>query len=435
MWGLLEKKNPIHKIFQSNKSEVFKTVVSENDCLFNTFNKNTFLSSQSWSNQSQTYSYNSKMMDLTTSKLTFGSSPFIVVAMENYSIHCLYADTLREVAEDSISFAWSDSQNDQRSKMFCWGPQIAAVDMTWMGQMMIQVDTRGQLYAYRLTFLHQDQTVSLYPELHILTLLEYCIVTGYDYIDIMLNIKVQFLESLIDRLTENFNRQPSPVQQYYYVNFLTMKTNLYRLSISGQSKAHDLTSLLMLHSILITFKSLLRPSDLSCHDKGPAESLALVLSESVPDVDKVLLNLDAKDFTVEPTTLQSLQQLIQWVADLALNILAKLPDNRSILGSTKNQGVMYFFSGDANHFIFFENDNFNRILFFSQQYEISKDIVALNSIRELLVMIRIWGLLKPQCLPIFLRSADNLDILATLFRTLTRLALSPNEPDEMLLGL
>lgn len=60
--------------------------------------------------------------------------------------------------------------------------------------------------------------------------------------------------------------------------------------------------------------------------------------------------------------------------------------------------------------------------------------MALNSIRELLVMMRIWGLLKPQCLPVFSRSAENLDILATLFRLLTRLALNPHDPDELLLG-
>lgn len=99
---------------------------------------------------------------------------------------------------------------------------------------------------------------------------------------------------------------------------------------------------------------------------------AVILSESVVlDVDKVLVNLEAKDFTVEPSTLQSLQQLIQWIADLALNILAKLPENRSFLNSNK--------SGDLS------------------------DIMALNSIRELLVMIRIWGLLNKQCLPFFSR--------------------------------
>lgn len=66
----------------------------------------------------------------------------------------------------------------------------------------------------------------------------------------------------------------------------------------------------------------------------------MVLSESVPaDIDKVLLGLEAKEFTIESSTLQSLQQLIQWVADLALNILAKLPDNRGMIGMTRNCGV------------------------------------------------------------------------------------------------
>lgn len=46
------------------------------------------------------------------------------------------------------------------------------------------------------------------------------------------------------------------------------------MSPSSQMRASDLTSLLMLHSIATAFKSLLRPSDLTSHDKGPAESLA-----------------------------------------------------------------------------------------------------------------------------------------------------------------
>lgn len=79
----------------------------------------------------------------------------------------------------------------------------------------------------------------------------------------------------------------------------------------------------------------------------------MVLSESVPaDIDKVLLGLEAKEFTVEITTLQSLQQLIQWVADLALNILAKLPENKGMVAATRNNGVsqkigliLYFYLG------------------------------------------------------------------------------------------
>jgi len=53
-----------------------------------------------------------------------------------------------------------------------------------------------------------------------------------------------------------------------------MYCNVFRMTVNGQARASDLTSLLMLHSIATAFKSLLRPSDLTSHDKGPAESLA-----------------------------------------------------------------------------------------------------------------------------------------------------------------
>ncbi|EFN76003.1 Mediator of RNA polymerase II transcription subunit 16 [Harpegnathos saltator] len=110
--------------------------------------------------------------------------------------------------------------------------------------------------------------------------------------------------------------------------------------VSGQSKAGDLSSLLMIHSVATAFKSLLRPSDMISHDKGPAESLtAVIITDVITDVDKVLLHLDPKEFTVEPSTLQSLQQLIQWVADLALNVLARLPEQRMQI---KTGGVRFF---------------------------------------------------------------------------------------------
>lgn len=173
--------------------------------------------------------------------------------------------------------------------------QIAAHDISSMGHILMAVDTQGQLFSYKVSYPHHDTTGCQATISYVVSLLEYCIVVGYDALDIFLTLKTQHLDSIVDRLTENFTRQPSSVQQYYYVNFLTMKTNLYRLvlpvpfyhyrnnfgilfslSIPGQSKAHDLTSLLMLHSILIAFKSLLRPSDLTSHDKGPAENLASI---------------------------------------------------------------------------------------------------------------------------------------------------------------
>ncbi|XP_062546940.1 mediator of RNA polymerase II transcription subunit 16 [Armigeres subalbatus] len=379
-WELNEESTPIHKLFQNNKNEPFKTLV--------------------WASKNH-YMYNSKVIKVTTTKLNFLSNSFIYLAMSDNSIHCLQRESFKRLTCTNVVSI--RDPNDHSSKQIRLGIKIGAIDVTNLGHLFVTLDTFGQLYVYRCNFMCQDQLGTPALIVQTVNLLEYCLVTGLDSLDILLTLKTQILENVLERLTENFHKQPPSVQQYYYVNFLTMKIALYRLSISGQQKAHDLSNLLILHSILIAFKSLLRPSDLTSHDKGPAENLAMVLSESVPDVDKVLLNVEAKEFTMERPTLQSLQQLIQWVADLALNILAKLPESRSFM-SNKSQG-----------------------------YDISKDLIALNSIRELLVMIRIWGLLNPQCLPVFSRSADNLDILGTLFRLLTKLSLNPNEPDDLLL--
>lgn len=78
------------------------------------------------------------------------------------------------------------------------------------------------------------------------------------------------------------------------------------------------------------------------------------------------------------------------------------------------------------------------IYYFALQYELLKDHKALNTVRELLVIIRIWGLLRPSCLPVFLRSADNLDVLALLFCLLSKLV-QPNgdtqqQVDDGLIG-
>lgn len=124
------------------------------------------------------------------------------------------------------------------------------------------------------SFFPQNQMINAQQISYVASLLEYSMVAGVDYLDVILASRIANYDAIIERINENFNRQPPTFQQYYYVRFLTLKTNLYRFSAHGQGKAHDLSCLLILHSILIAFKNLLRPSDMTCHDKGPAENLA-----------------------------------------------------------------------------------------------------------------------------------------------------------------
>lgn len=250
-WELTEESIPIHKLFQTNKNEAFKTIL--------------------WVSKNQ-YRYNTKVVKICTTRLNFLSCSFIYLAMSDNSIHCLQRDTFKRLTCTNIISI--RDPNDHSSKQMRLGVKIAAINISYLGHLFVALDTFGQLYVYRCNFMCQDQLGTPALIVQTVNLLEYCLVTGFDSLDILLTLKIQILDNVLERLTENFHRQPSNVQQYYYVNFLTMKIALYRLSIPGQQKSHDLSNLLILHSILIAFKSLLRPSDLASHDKGPAENLA-----------------------------------------------------------------------------------------------------------------------------------------------------------------
>ena len=65
--------------------------------------------------------------------------------------------------------------------------------------------------------------------------------------------------------------------------------------------------------------------------------------EGVTEVDKVLLHLEAKEFTVEASTLITVQHLIQWTATFVLKLLVNLPEWRS--SPQRGNMVSHDFSG------------------------------------------------------------------------------------------
>lgn len=59
---------------------------------------------------------------------------------------------------------------------------------------------------------------------------------------------------------------------------------------------------------------------------------------------------------------------------------------------------------------------------------------SINTIRELLVIMRMWSCINEGSLPIFTRLNDNVDVIALLFRLLTKAAISVGaDTDESLL--
>ena len=61
-----------------------------------------------------------------------------------------------------------------------------------------------------------------------LTVLEYCLVTGIDYWDILISLRSTMLDSLCDRLTDSFNQQSIGVQQLFQYRLLNIKLAILR---------------------------------------------------------------------------------------------------------------------------------------------------------------------------------------------------------------
>eukprot|EP00057_Strongylocentrotus_purpuratus_P014375 XP_011668849.1 PREDICTED: mediator of RNA polymerase II transcription subunit 16 [Strongylocentrotus purpuratus] len=132
-------------------------------------------------------------------------------------------------------------------------------------------------------------------------LLEYCLVTGYDWWDLLLTITPNMVDTVLDRLSDSVNRQSSSTQELLFTRLVAVKASLYRLSASGSGKAVDCYGKLLLHSTANVFKSLLRASAISSQDKGPAEKLSTLCANSTEtNPDTLLKKLDSKEYVVEP---------------------------------------------------------------------------------------------------------------------------------------
>ncbi len=58
--------------------------------------------------------------------------------------------------------------------------------------------------------------------------LEYCLMSGIDYWDILIGLRSTMLDSLCERLSNSFNQQSTGLQQLLQYRLLNMKLAIYR---------------------------------------------------------------------------------------------------------------------------------------------------------------------------------------------------------------
>uniref|UniRef100_A0A672QWM8 Mediator of RNA polymerase II transcription subunit 16 n=1 Tax=Sinocyclocheilus grahami TaxID=75366 RepID=A0A672QWM8_SINGR len=297
------------------------------------------------------------------------------------------------------------------------GPTLhfKALQFSWTSLALVGVDNHGKLHMIRVSP-SMGQMLDMNTLLrHLLFLLEYCMVTGYDWWDVLLHAQPSMVHNLLEKLHEEYMRQNQALQQVLSTRIVAVKASLCKLSSATAARACDFHAKLLLIAISSTLKSLLRPHVLNTPDKSPGDRLSEICTKNTDTdllrllinyIDKVMINLKTEEFVLDGPPLQSLQQLIQWVGDFVLYLLANLPNQGSIV----RPGFGFL-----------------------------RDGASLGMLREMLVMIRIWGLLKPGCLPIYTATSDNQDSMFLLFRLLTKLWLCsrdeshPQDPDETLI--
>ena len=91
-----------------------------------------------------------------------------------------------------------------------------------------------------------------------------------------------------------------------------------------------------------------------------------------------------------------MQPLIQWVADLALYLVSALP-------VMHHSAVSY--AGST----------------------LLRNARVLANIRELFVMVRMWGMINTSCLPTFTVTTSGADMLSLLFSLVTRMGTAYHE--------
>ncbi|NXX99305.1 MED16 polymerase, partial [Centropus bengalensis] len=325
----------------------------------------------------------------------------LALAFHDGSVHIVHRLSLQMMAVfyGSSSQRPVDEQTIKRQRTA--GPLVhfKAMQLSWTSLALAGIDSHGKLSMLRISpsMGHVlDMNMSLR---HLLFLLEYCMVTGYDWWDILLHVQPNMVQNLVEKLHEEYMRQNAALQQVLSTRIVAMKASLCKLSSTTIARVCDYHAKLFLIAISCTLKSLLRPHFLNTPDKSPGDRLTEVCSKITDiDIDKVMINLKTEEFVLEMTTLQSLQQLIQWVGDFVLYLLASLPNQ----GSPVRPGHSFL-----------------------------RDGASLGMFRELMVVIRIWGLLKPSCLPVYTATSDTQDSMSLLFRLLTKLWLCCREENHI----
>ena len=268
----------------------------------------------------------------------------------------------------------------------------------------------GHLYVLRA---YQLKEVTFSHVYWLASFFAYCLATGRDFWDVVMLVRPGLVESVLENLsasTPSANKLTSLSPK-----LLSLRECLYRSSGSsiGHAKAVDAYLKLYFSSLAACLKAMLRFRQ----DKSPSESLALVCASSTEtELSKIVADIHHIEFVVETPNLLSMRQLLQWIGDFALFLVASLPlsQHSSVNHGGANAASTTSSSSSSSHGV-----------------SLVRDPAVLSALRELLLLIFLWGFLDAQAVPTFATSSKDA-CLPLLFKLVTKawIAVKEGSPFE-----
>ncbi|XP_014784264.1 mediator of RNA polymerase II transcription subunit 16 [Octopus bimaculoides] len=373
-WQLVEQTHSLHRMFHTNSKP------------------NTVYKTPKWMHKA-TVTHNTMVTAIAGPKLptmpcgmeTSGFTPYIAVAYRNGIIKLIHRYSFQVIYNCCVDQFRELSIPEKRNLNHNQPSHLSVLLQTHSSCGMIGVKDNN-IYLFRSVNAN-DTGVQMSPT-YIVLLLEYAATTGWDWWDILLATKQSMIEDICQKLNDNFQKQPTAVQELMCSRLLAIKMALYKSSANSYHLAADCQAKLLLYTIATVFKGILRPRQISSQDNNPAEKLSMLCNKSSESELLILLtNLEFSDFLVDAASLQSFQPLIQWIADFTLHLLGSIPLQQSysdIPGSL-----------------------------------LIRDSSVLSVLRELFVIIRLWGHINPNCLPFFTMNS-SIECMSHLFKLLTK---------------
>lgn len=72
-----------------------------------------------------------------------------MVALADNTVHCLYRDSLKHVSSATMSLNWHQV-DEPGGKYSRKSINVSYLDMSWLGNVLLVIDSQSQMYLYRL---------------------------------------------------------------------------------------------------------------------------------------------------------------------------------------------------------------------------------------------------------------------------------------------